>query len=138
MTDLTPTATIELGEKTYTLRFTIAAMQRAQDLGVLNVDTTNETAFLLALPAYVWACMDKTARKELDLEAVGELMNPRNMKEIAEAVGGLFKASLPEESTSGNGEPAAEKIPTAGESTSISSGELAVSISGLRSASSGV
>lgn len=120
----TPTATVELGGKSYELGFTVGAMKRAKELRVLNIDANDETAFMLALPEFVWSCLEGSARKELSVEQIDELMNPSNIKEIAQSVGALFRASLPEENTSGNGEPAAVKEPTAGSRTSIDSGQL--------------
>lgn len=127
-TDGTPTATIEL-DKPRVVAFTLGAMRRAKKLGVLHVDAEDPTALMLAMPEYVWACLSDKDRHELTVDAIAELMSPRNVHEIAEAIGDLFRASMPEESTSGNGEPAAAKMPTAGNSISSSSGDLAATIS---------
>lgn len=117
---------ITLGGKPYTLGFTIGAMRRAQELGVLQVDVSDGTAFMLAMPGYVWACLPEEAREELSVKAIDELINPNNIKPISDAVGELFRLSMPKEESPGNGLPAAamEKRPTAG-STSTSSGQLA-------------
>jgi hypothetical protein len=128
----TPTVTVRLGGKDYTLGFTIGAMRRAKELGVSQVDLSDGSALMLAMPQYVWACMTKEDRASLSPDEIDELVNPSNISNISEAIGELFKASLPEESTSGNGQPAAtkKKEPTAGRSTSTSSGQLASTISG--------
>ena len=48
----TPTVTITL-DKPRTLGFTLGAMRRCKELGVLKLDVADETAFMLALPEYV-------------------------------------------------------------------------------------
>lgn len=121
----TPTVEIQLGGKSYTLGFTLGSMRRAKELNVLTLDASDETALMLGMPAYVWACLSEETRRELSVEAIGELMNPSNMKAIALKVGELFKASVPKEDSDPNAEPAAVKEPTAGKSTLISSGQLA-------------
>lgn len=98
-----PTETIELDGKVYTLGFTMGSMKRAQDLGVLNVDIQDQTARMLALPEYVWVCLDREGREELSVEAIRELIGPYNIVSIAEKIGNLFAASVPE----GNASPAA-------------------------------
>ena len=118
----TPTQLIEMGGNLYELGFTIGAMKRAQKLGVLNVDASDATAMMLALPQYIWACMNEEGRKELSVEAIEELLNPNNIKVIAEAIGELFKESLPKPDV--KDEPGAVKPPTPGNSTSTSSGRL--------------
>jgi hypothetical protein len=97
-----PTTTIEL-DKPRVLGFTMGSMKRAQDLGVLNVNAEDPTAMMLALPEFVWACLDEEGREELSVEAIRELMSPHNMLSIAEKMSNLFKASVPE----GNASPAA-------------------------------
>lgn len=123
----TPTATISLGGKSYDLGFTIGAMRRSRALGVLNVDATDNVSFMLALPEYVWACLDDEGRKDLSVAQISELMNPANVNEIAGAVGEIFRASIP--APDPNVEPAAVKMPTAGNSTSTNSGPLESTIS---------
>lgn len=118
----TPTATIQL-DKPRELGFTLGAMRRAKELGVLNVDADDATGMMLALPEYVWACLDEADRSELTVEGIGELMNPLNMQDIAVAVGGLFRASVPIPDP--NVQPAAAKKPTAGKRTSRNSGQSA-------------
>lgn len=122
----TPTAQIELNGKSYTLGFTLGAMKRAKDLGVLTVNTQDDTDFMLALPGYVWACMDDEARKESTPESLAERMHPHNARAIAKAVTALFVDSLPREEPQKNSAPAAVKTPTAGHerSTSTNSGRL--------------
>lgn len=123
----TPTVVVRLGGKDYTLGFTIGAMRRAKELGVSQVDVSDGSALMLAIPQYVWACMTSEARQSLSVEEIDELINPSNISGISEAIGELFKASLPED-TSGNAQPAAtngKMEPTAGRSTSTSSGQLA-------------
>lgn len=132
-TEGTPTVTINL-DKPRTLAFTLGAMRRAQELGVLSVDVTDGTALMLAMPQYVWACLSNADRKELSVDEIAELMNPNNVQSISAALGELFKVSLPE-NPEGNASPAAalttlrsqaEEL-TAGESnsSSIGSGPLA-------------
>lgn len=123
----TPTATVQL-DKPRTLGFTLGAMRRCRDLGVLNIDVQNETAMMLALPEYVWSCMDDAGRKELPLEQVMELIHPGNVQVIAEAIGALFASSQPKTDPEKNAGPAAVTMPTAG-STSMSSGQLESTIS---------
>ena len=124
----TPTASVTL-DKPRELAFTIGAMRRAKELGVLAVNVEDPTALMLAMPEYVWACLSDKDRKELSVEAIAELISPHNIVGVTEAIGSLFKSSMPED-TSGNAQPAAVETPTAGNSTSISSGELAGTISG--------
>lgn len=116
----TPTVEITL-DKPRTLGFTLGAMRRAKELGVLNADPSDEVGFMLAMPEYVWACLSEEGRAELSVAQIGELMNPLNIKAIGKAVGELFSASLPKEN------PPATKKPTGGsrKSTSTSSGRLA-------------
>ena len=121
----TPTATVRLGGKSYELGFTLGAMKRAKELGVLTLDTSDQSAMMLALPEYVWSCLTEEDRRDLTVAQINELINPSNVAKIAEAVGELFRASLPAESASGNAEPAAVKEPTAGTRTSSNSGQLA-------------
>lgn len=125
----TPTVTITL-DKPRVLGFTLGTIRRAKELGVLNVNASDETALMLALPEYVWCCMDDQGRKDLSVAAIGELLHPFNVKEVAKQVGDLFKASVPKEDPDVKQEPAAETMPTAGNSTSINSGPLASTISG--------
>lgn len=125
----TPTATIELNGKVYTLGFTIGAMKRAQALGVLEVNAEDGPAMMLALPEFVWSCLDEDGRNELTVAQISELMHPLNTPGIAEKVGNLFKVSVP--SPDPNASPAAakgKKKPTAGKSSSKNSGRLAATI----------
>ena len=69
----TPTQLVELGGNIYEIGFTIGAMKRAQKLGVLNVDASDATAMMLALPQYIWARMTEEGRKELSVEQVLQL-----------------------------------------------------------------
>jgi hypothetical protein len=126
----TPTAEIQLGGKSYTLGYTLGAMQRAKDLGVLKIDMEDDTAFMLALPAYVWSCLNEEGRNELSVEQLGELMNPLNARAVAEAMIALFTASLPKEDPQGNANPPAVKKPTGGNRTLKSSGQSAATTSG--------
>lgn len=128
----TPTATVTLGGKVYTLGFTLGALRRCKELGVLKLDVTDETAFMLALPEYVWACLPETQRGELSVDQIGEMMNSTNMTEVAEAVGNLWAASVPKGKPEKNAEPGAVKKPTPGKKqnlTSNSSGQSASTIS---------
>lgn len=120
----TPTATVRLGGKSYELGFTLGAMKRAKELGVLTLDTSDQSAMMLALPEYVWSCLTEEDRKGLTVAQINELINPSNVAKVAEAIGELFKASTPAEDPSGNVVPAAATEPTAGKQTSINSGQL--------------
>lgn len=123
----TPTVTVKL-DKERELGFTIGAMKRLKALGLLDVNVEDQATFLLSLPTYVWASLDQEGRKELKLEAIEELIHPRNAREIAQALWGMIGASLPEkEPDEGNLMPPAESQPTGGEekSTSTNSGPLA-------------
>jgi hypothetical protein len=102
-----PTVTIELGGKSYPIGFTMGSMKRAQDLGVLKVNVEDATAMMLALPEYVWACLNEEGRKELSVDAIRELISPTNLEAITEKISELFKASLPEPGPEGNASPAA-------------------------------
>lgn len=126
----TPSVSVTLAGKLWQLGYTLGAMKRAKDLGVLDVDMTDNTAFILALPEFVWACLDESGRTELSVEAIRELLNPLNAKEITRAMVDLFEASLPKRDPDPNADPAAVKEPTAGLQTSSSSGQLEYSISG--------
>lgn len=121
----TPTVTIDL-DKPRTLAFTIGAMRRARQLGVLDKDATSEVEFMLALPEYVWACLPEVDRGELSVAQIGELIHPRNVAPIASKVGELLRASVPDP----NVDPPAVEKPTGGPSTSTSSGQLASTTSG--------
>lgn len=128
----TPTAEVTLAGKVYTLGFTLGALRRCRELGVLKLDVQDQTAFMLALPEYVWACLSEIERGELTVDGIGELMNSTNMAEIADAVGKLWASSIPKGKSEKNAPPAAVKKPTAGskkDSTSISSGQSASTIS---------
>lgn len=118
----TPTVEVTL-DRPRTLGFTLGAMRRAKELGVLNVDAQDEVAMMLAMPEYVWACLSEDGRTELSVNAIAELMNPLNSTEIATQLRELFMASLPKPDP--NVQPAAVKEPTAGSRTSIDSGQLA-------------
>lgn len=119
----TPTVTIRLGGKDYTLGYTLGSMLRAKDLGVLNVDVEDPVERMLKIPEYVWCCFDAESRKELTLEAVRELLNPTNIREIGVKVEMLFLGSLPDGEPDPNVEPPAVKEPTGGNSTSRSFGQ---------------
>lgn len=123
----TPTVTVQL-DKPRELGFTIGAMRRANELGVLSVDANDNTAMMLVMPEYIWVCLSDEGREELSVKQIAELLHPQNIKAAMVAIGELFKASLPKEEPGKNGEPAAvEEKPTAGtrRSTSTSSGQLA-------------
>lgn len=127
----TPTVTITL-DKPRTLGFTLGAMRRCRELGVLKLDVQDETAFMLALPEYVWSCLPEQDRGELTVESIGEMINPLNMADIAEAVGELWASSVPKGNPEKNAPPAAAKSPTAGKkknSISTGSGQSASTIS---------
>ena len=127
----TPTESVTLGGRTYALGYTLGAMKRAKELGVLTVDMTDDTAFILSLPEYVWSCLDTEGRNDLSVDAIRELMNPLNAKAVAQSMIELFKKSLPKGEPDPNAKPAAVKEPTAGnQSTSINSGQLASATSG--------
>lgn len=118
----TPTQLVELDGEIYEIGFTINAMKRAQDLGVLDVDTSDGSAFMRAMPEYLWACMDDDGRAKLSVKQIGDLLNPNNIQPIIKAVGDLFLASLPKPDV--KDEPGAAKTPTPGNSTSTNSGHL--------------
>jgi hypothetical protein len=122
----TPTATVELGGKSYTLGFTLGAMRRAKELGVLHNNAESSTDMMLALPEYVWSCLSEEGRTELSVAQISELMNPSNVEAIAEAVGELFKASTPKPDP--NVQPVAVKEPTTGNPSSKNSGQLVSTI----------
>lgn len=109
-------------DKPRALGFTLGAMRRAKELGVLDTNAEDATAMMLALPEYVWACLDEEGRNDLTVKAIAELMNPINTPVIARKVGELFKASMPQPDP--NAEPPAVKKPTGGKSNSKNSGRL--------------
>lgn len=126
----TPTRTIDLNGKPHTLGWTLGAMRRARELGVLGVDAEDGIALMLALPEFVWACLLEEDREELSVAQIGELINPTNINVIGKEVGDLFRASVPKREPDPNAQPAAgKKKPTAGKkkSTSTSSGHSASS-----------
>lgn len=135
-TEATPTRIITLDGKPRELGFTMGAMRRAEELGVLQLEVTDPVVLMLKLPEYVWCCLPKAVRKELSVEDIAELLNPTNITEIAAAVDALFRLSVPDPEV--KTEPAAEKEPTAGnQSTSTSSGRSASTISDYPTVSSG-
>ncbi len=132
----TPTVTLTLAGSPRVLGFTIGAMRRAQELGVLEVDTADEMALTLALPSYVWACMDKEDREEISFDDVADLINPSNLAHVRDSVSALFNASQPDE-PEGNAPPAAAKKPSGSKRTSPDSGRSASTTSALRTIPSG-
>ncbi len=124
----TPTVTLTLAGSPRVLGFTIGAMRRAQELGVLTVDTEDEMALTLALPSYVWACMDDEDRAEFTDDQVADIINPSNIAEVRDAVGDLFNASRPDE-PEGNAPPSGAKKPSGAKRTSANSGRSASTIS---------
>lgn len=124
----TPTVEIVLNGKPYELGFTIGAMRRGQELGVLDIDTSSGAAFMRAMPEFIWMCMTEEGRKEYSVATIAELLNPINIAPILKQVGDLFLASMPKPDPKGN--PGAVKAPTPGPSTSNSSGPLVGTTSG--------
>jgi hypothetical protein len=124
----TPTVDITLDGKDYTLGYTLGAIGRARELGVEKIDVTDSIAFMLALPSFVWVCLDESGREELSVKQIAELVNPLNVGTVAEKIGELWNASVPEPDP--NVQPPAEMTkPTGGNSTSKISGQLAATIS---------
>jgi hypothetical protein len=120
----TPTVSVSLGGKSYTLGWTWAAKRRVRDyLTSIGKDGAgvHEEEYLSAV---LWASMEKDARTDLSVDDVAELINPSNETEIAEKIRRLCIASEPESDP--NVEPAAAKMeePTAGRSLSSSAGQL--------------
>lgn len=92
----TPTVVVAL-DKERTLGFTLGAMQRIQERLGKNAFSEGETADqMLALPAYVWACLPAADRLELNVEAVADLIHPGNMKAVSDAIAEIFNRSNPE------------------------------------------
>jgi hypothetical protein len=90
-----PTVVVQL-DKPRTLGFTMGAIRRIQDrLGTLDVSTDGMGA-LLALPVYVWACMDTEGRGELSVDQVAEMVHPGNAQVISESITALMGMSSPE------------------------------------------
>lgn len=121
--------TVELAGKPRQLGFTMAAMRRCQEKGVLNLDWSDEMGMLIAVPAFVWACLGEEDRKELPFEKIELLLNPLNIKPFSEKMIELFGLSQPPQDSSGNGTPAAGDKPTGKKRTSRSSGQSGSSIS---------
>lgn len=120
----TTTAKVQLAGKPRELAFSLGAMKRADDLGVLTTDPKNEIQMLLALPAFIWAAMDKENREELPAEDVAEHINAANLGEMLDAFMAIYGAAMPDESA-GNATAGAAKKPTpAKKSTLKSSGRL--------------
>lgn len=93
-----PTATVHL-DKPREIGFTMGALRRVKEkLGHLNFALDAEEAGLV-LPVWVWACLPRSARAELSIEAVEDLIHPGNMGAIGDAIALLFKASTPDETT---------------------------------------
>lgn len=90
-----PTVVVQL-DKPRTLGFTLGSMRRIQEvLGTLEY-RVDAAADMLAVPTYVWACMDAEGRAELSIEQVEEMIHPGNLKAMSEACTTLFHASSPE------------------------------------------
>lgn len=106
----TPTATVTL-DKPRELGFTLGALRRVREkLGTLEVNLDKPEGSM-ALPTYIWACLPASARKDLSIEQIEDMIHPGNMQTIADALGKLFKASTPEPTA--NPTEAAEAAPAA-------------------------
>lgn len=90
-----PTAVVPL-DKPRTIGFSLGAMRRVRDqLGTLEYDPDSPDA-LLALPAYVWACLSSADRAELSVAQVEDMIHPGNMAEVSETLGVILRASSPD------------------------------------------
>lgn len=126
----TPTVNVTLGGKSYTLGWTWGSKRRLKEwLAAHGVDGTSPQAVGQNLPAMLWASMDEPDRSSVSVSDVEELLNPRNEGEIADAIASLFKASEPDPKPDPKTAPAAAKIPTAGNSTSMNLEHLESTIS---------
>lgn len=117
----TPTVTIQLGGKAYTLGWTWGAKRRVKDH--LKPDDPFEENIAVIL----WASMDKEAREAISVEEIEELVHPENEAEVVGKFAELFKKSEPEPDP--NADPVAVKEPTTGNQNSKNSGRLASTIS---------
>jgi hypothetical protein len=120
----TPTVEIMLGGKSYTLGWTWGAKRRLKErLAMQGSDLKDVNAISENLPAVLWAALDNEARDSISVEGIEELVNPRNEAEVVEKISSLFAQSEPDPEV--KAEPAAVKRPTAGNSTSMKSEQLA-------------
>jgi hypothetical protein len=120
-----PTTELDLG-KPRTLAFTLGAMQRIKEKtghSVLELaaaakdrDGSLGATMLDQIHVWIWAMMEKTDRGELSPEDVADLLHPGSLPAITEAIGSLFRQSMPESprGAEGNGiGPAAPRPPAA-------------------------
>lgn len=105
----TPTVEVVL-DQPRTLGFTLGAMRRIKEtLGTLEIDTeAGDEGLVTTLPSYIWACMDAEGRAALSIEQVEDMIHPRNMGPISQALRDLFEQSAPE-GAEGNAGSAAKK-----------------------------
>lgn len=126
----TPTVTVTLGGKCYTLGWTWGSKRRLKEWTKANgVDAQSAQAMGESLPAMLWASMDKEDRDSISVSQVEELINPRNEVAIAEKIGEMFRVSEPEPDIKAAPVAAKEKPLTTGNSTSMNSEHLESTIS---------
>lgn len=118
----TPTVSVTLNGKSYTLGWTWGSKRRLKEWFTAHgIDGNSPQAMGENLPAMLWASMDKPDRESLSVDDVSELINPRNEVAIAEKIGEMFKVSEPEPDTKAEPVAVKEKPLTTGNSTSMNS-----------------
>lgn len=119
----TPTITVQLGRKDYTLGWTWGAKRRVKER------LRPEDPFEDNIAVVLWAAMDKESREAISVEEIEELVHPGNEAEVVEKFSELFKKSEPKEEPEKNGEPVASKPATTGNRSSKKSGRSESTIS---------
>lgn len=126
----TPTVSVQLGGKDYTLGWTWGAKRRVRELmrelGIENPSDANQEEYVAM---GLWAAMEDEARATITFREIEERINPTNEVEISKTVMGMILRGEPKEKPGKNGEPVAVKKPTTGNSNSKKSGRLGSTIS---------
>lgn len=125
----TPTVSITLGGKSYTLGWTWGAKRRVREhLTERHADPKDVTAEE-NLATVLWASMEEEHRKALSVEGIEDMIHAGNELNISKKIEELCLRSEPEPDP--NAQPAAVKKPTAGteRSASTSSAPLESTIS---------
>lgn len=118
----TPTATVKLGGREFTIGWTWGAKRRAFDEAEKRGrPMRDEETLLRNLPVVLWASMDKETRETVTVDEIEEMVNPKNELAVVSKLASLFEKSEPEPEK--NEGPAAADQPTAGSSISMTSGQ---------------
>lgn len=126
----TPTVSVQLGGKSYTLGWTWGAKRRVRDLmlelGITDPADANQEEYVAM---GLWASMEPDARSTVTFREIEEMINPANELEISTTVMGMIVRGEPKEEPGKNVGPVAVKEPTTGHSNSKMSGRLESTIS---------